>query len=147
MVVPTHDNPNPPSASIADLPIDPATAQAALDELGLTEAAFWALDADGFQAVIDAHGARVKAWKLREDARIDQIEAARASVHGVPKGMSIWHAGAEGLIDPGTARDALQTVYRLQQEQDTDPAPDAPAVLALLNAVFANAQGTGSAEA
>ena len=135
------------SASIANLPIDPATAQAALAELGLTEAEFWALDADRFEVLLEEHGARVKARKLREDARIDQIEAARASVQGVPGDMSIWHAGAEGLIDPGTARDALQTVYRLQQEQDTDPAPDAPAVLALLNAVFAMAQDNGSAEA
>lgn len=134
------------SASIANLPIDPATAQAALAELGLTEAEFWALDADGFQAVIDAHGARVTAWKLREDARIDQLQAGLTSVQGVPKDMSIWHAGQEGFIDPDTARDALHTVFRLQQEQDTDPAPDAPAVLALLNAVFAKAQDNRSAE-
>lgn len=131
------------SPSIANLPIDPATAEAALAELGITEAEFWALDADRFEVLLEEHGKRVKAWKLREDARIDQIEAAQASVQGVPKDMSIWHAGQEGFIDPDTARNALHTVFRLQQEQDTDPAPDAPAVLALLNAVFAIANDDG----
>lgn len=149
----THstDNTNQASGmsrpSIANLRgIDQATAEAALAELGLSEPEFWALDADRFEAVMAEHFQRVEAWKLREDARIDQIEAARASIQGVPDDMSIWAAGQEGFIDSGTARNALHAVFQLQQAEETDPQPDAEAVLALLNAVFGKAID-GSAEA
>lgn len=133
-------------ARIADLPgIDPATAEAALAELGLTEAEFWALDADRFQAVMAEHFERVEAWLAREGVRLARCEATRAGIQGVPEDMSIWHAGQEGFIGQGAARDALCSVFQLQQSQDTDPAPDAEAVAALLNAVFPGASD-GSTE-
>ena len=132
------------SPRMADLPIEPATAQAALAELGLTEAEFWALDADGFQSVMDAHFQRVEAWKAREDGRLARLEAARANIQGVPKDMSIWHAGQEGFIDPAAAREALHGVYQLKQAEESDPRPPGEAVMALLNAVLGLAIETDS---
>ena len=132
------------SRSLTDL-LDAATVEAALSELGLTEPEFWALDADRFQAVIDAHFQRVEEWKAREDARLARAEATRGGIQGVPKDMSIWHAGQEGFIDPDTARDALYAVFLLQQAEETDPQPAVEAVSALLNALFGLTGGSGEA--
>lgn len=132
------------SRNLTDL-LDAATVEAALSELGLTEPEFWALDADRFQAVIDAHFQRVEEWKAREDARLARAEATRGGIQGVPKDLSIWHAGQEGFIDPDTARDALYAVFLLQQAEETDPQPAVEAVSALLNALFGLTGGSGEA--
>lgn len=132
------------SRNLTDL-LDSATVEAALSELGLTEPEFWALDADRFQAVLDAHFQRVEEWKAREDARLARAEATRGGIQGVPKDMSIWHAGQEGFIDPDTARDALYAVFLLQQAEETDPQPAVEAVSALLNALLGLTEGSAEA--
>lgn len=132
------------SRNLTDL-LDAATVEAALSELGLTEPEFWALDADRFQAVIDAHGKRVEAWNLREQERIDQARAKWDRLEGVPEGMAVWHAGQEGFVDPGAAQDALYSVFLLQQAEETDPQPAVEAVAALLNAVFGLTGGSAEA--
>jgi hypothetical protein len=117
--------------------IDRSTFEAALQHLGTTPEQFAEMTWGEISELIRPYGERLDAHLTRQRARLDQLSAARSTMR-VPEGMGhtpLFELARDGVIDMGNWMDSMQTLTRVQAEEDLDPYPGNDDVDALLVAV------------
>jgi hypothetical protein len=126
--------------------IDRSTFEAALQRLGVTPEQFRAMTGPDFATVIEGYVAECSAYVARVRSRDDQVQAAARLCESIPEGCNgvpLYELSQRGLIDQGEFIAAMNTVVRVQAEDEADPNPADDNVMALLDAFAAMAGDAG----
>lgn len=118
--------------------IDRATFEAACVRLGTSPDAFWKLSGAEFQALIDSYIKECEDYIARQRARDDQMEAAYRLTADVPdsdRDVPLYELAKRGVIDEDEFIAGIQTLVRVQAEDEADPNPADENVAALLFAL------------
>lgn len=114
------------------------TVERALRRLGTTPDEFDGMSGAEFQGRLDAYIGEMQAWVTRNQARTDQMQAARRMGDEVPSDMHdvpLYELAQRGVIDMDEFRSGMATLVRIQQEEESDPFPEDEDVTQLLNAL------------
>ena len=130
------------SALLDDLDqrIGGATVERALNRLGTTPHEFSAMSGAEFSVLLERYAAECAAYVARLRARDDQVQAAARLSQSVPddcRQTPLWELTQRGILDQGEFIAGMQTLVRVQAEDEADPNPADESVTALLDALAA----------
>ena len=120
--------------------IDRPTFEAAVRRLGTTPQDFFTLSGAEIAALIERYLKECADYVARVRARDDQVQAAGRLIESVPddcRGVPLYELTKRGLLDADEFRDAMQTIVRVQAEEEDDLNPADDNVTALLDALGA----------
>ena len=126
-------------STLADY-IDKPTFERALKRLGTTPQEFPRLSGAEFSVLLDRYIRECADYIARLKARDDQVHAASRMSKDIPphlRNVPLYELSKRGVIDEDEFRAGIQTLVRVQDEDEEDPNPHSDDVKALLDALAA----------